>query len=520
MKKYILLFLFIFLFSYFFLPKVFADASTCSTGYINDNCCANLQTPTGYYCVEGTDWGYCYMQQPTNCTDWIPDSGEDFCCCNGAVALNCTVPAILGSDKRLLGDENCERPGVSIDCNGTSGSHRFCNSWLWYPETDKCVLAEPQMNSYSVYKTNVILNGNFSITVNGNCPNDLPGKCLVECRLIDPDGNSIYLDTWDKNGLVTLPNVSCDKPGNYIVDYCGVYTDFISNGGWGREDNTNITMSCISSPDSEYPTYSNDNDDSGGSVAEETMVNSYVKWQDNNGLGRSILKTNLTGSWQTYASCSLSGDSDWCNKTINTTGFSGKICWNQWANDTSGNLNSTMTDNAHCFNIIQLPDNKPPTYFNDNDNTGGSVVEGKIVVVRTLWNDNKGLNSAVTMHNESGVWTANSSSLSGTSQWLYYNINTLGYEGKKICWYQNATDNSGNENDTMKDHVHCFNVISSAEATLQNNAGSALQSLTQSISSSSAEFSINIMNLAFELMGIVILVILLVIVVFQLVQSH
>ncbi len=534
MKKYILLFLFIFLFSYFFpLPALAAECppekAGCrsgTSGCIGDICCYDV--PQIYeYCIENIDWGYCggnytypNIGQPTNCSDFWSNA----CCCDGIASLNCNVPSAgNGNYRNLTG--SCERNYAKIDCYGIVGSHTVCNSTYNYRgfDTDtppKCVIMKPIINSYSISKSSVILHDNFSLTVNSNCPNGLPGKCLIECKIVNSDGYFIYIGSWDKSGFVVLPNITCDKTGNYIVDYCGVYTDFSSNNGWGSQDDTKTTISCMLNPEFEPPTYIQSNDDSEGSVTEGTIVNLYVKWQDNIGLGKSLVRTNITGSWQNYTSCSLSGNSDWCNKTIDTLGFSGKICWNQWANDTSGNENNTMPENADCFNVIGLLDNKPPTYTNDNDNSGGSVVEGLIVVARTLWNDNKNLSSVSIAHNETVEWIINSSPLSETSQWHSFNINTSGCKGKKVCWYQNATDNSGNENNTMRYHIHCFDVISSAEATMGNSAEAALESIRKSISSSSAEFSLKIITLAFELLGIIVLVILLVIVVFQLVQSH
>jgi hypothetical protein len=363
-----------------------------------------------------------------------------------------------------------------------------------------------------VSKQNVIKGESFSISVNSFCPIGLPGKCLIECKIVDPDGNFTYLDTWSRSGLTILPGVSCYKLGNYIVDYCGVYTDFIANRGWGSKDDTNTIVDCISSPDIEPPTYSNDNDNSGGSLIEGTMVNSYVKWQDNVRLSKSLLKTNITGSWQTYAYCSLSGNSSWCNKTISTAGFLGKICWNQWANDTSGNLNNTMLVNVHCFNVIELPDNKPPTYVGDSDSSGGFVEEGeKLVNISTLWNDNKCLSSASIMHNETGTWAVDSTALTGTSKWYNYTIDTTNYQGKTVCWYQDATDTSGNTNNTMPNH--CFNIFSSTQTSQPNPIESLFEPIVNSMRVSSADTSTRFATLIFQFLGIIALTIMLIILV-------
>ncbi|MEM1535204.1 MAG: Ig-like domain-containing protein [Candidatus Pacearchaeota archaeon] len=100
------------------------------------------------------------------------------------------------------------------------------------------------------------------------------------------------------------------------------------------------------------PIYSNDADNSSGSVVEGAIVNVGVLWQDNYQLSKAIFRTNQSGSWQNVSLCDLSGNLAWCNVSINTSGDAGKIiCWNQWANDSSGNINASMPESSHCFAV-------------------------------------------------------------------------------------------------------------------------------------------------------------------------
>jgi hypothetical protein len=158
--------------------------------------------------------------------------------CDGFVALNCNVPSLAHpEDIRLWGDNNCGRSNAKIDCDGNYNKHSVCD-----PNT--CTLIEPTMRSYSVSKTSLIPGESFSINFNGNCPAVLPGKCLIECRVIHPDGHYIEIDTWDEDGSATLPVVTCDQEGNYVVDYCAVATDFYANRGWSVLDHSDTTVSC------------------------------------------------------------------------------------------------------------------------------------------------------------------------------------------------------------------------------------------------------------------------------------
>ncbi|MHA1865444.1 MAG: hypothetical protein ACTSWZ_02965 [Candidatus Heimdallarchaeaceae archaeon] len=592
MKNYFLLFSLLFSF-FLYSIIVLADATSCSSPpLIGDVCCADISTDTGYYCVEGIDWGFCHYGQPVNCTDYWPDSGEDYCCCNGTISLKCSVPPLENpNDERIL-TGSCGRTNATIDCDGNLNSHHVCNSWLWYPLTDKCILIEPKINSYSA-PTSITKGESFSIVVNSNCPKDLPGKCLIECRIIHPDGHNIELDTWSNETTVVLPPVTCDQVGDYVVDYCGVFTDFSANDGWGDKmgvegsDPTDKIITCTPTPecsdgidndndgtcdatdnacgpgiladpdcddaddntecgdegtsctidenccnglicgisgycevmDFDSPTYSYDKDDSGGSVTPGTEVKVSVLWNDDSELGNAIFRYKIeTDIWKNVSLCPLSGNSGWCNKTITPVEDDiGKIiCWNQWANDTIGNWNNSMS--AHCFNVVSVSDAVPPTYNYDNDNSKGSVNEGVIVNISVYWQDAvSNLDVVEFYHNMSGSMSLSYiCSFSSQQGWCNKTIYTTGFSGT-VCWNQFANDTSGNLNNSMP--IHCFDVISSTEEVSKINPESILESIRKSISSSTTEFSTNFLVLAFQFLGIIVLVIILIIVVQQLVQS-
>lgn len=273
--------------------------------------------------------------------------------------------------------------------------------------------------------------------------------------------------------------------------------------------------------DTAPPTYSSDNDDSGGSSTVGTMVNVSVLWEDWSSLNYSILRRNITGSeWENISSCSFSENPGWCNLTLikPVEGDIGKmVCWNQWANDSLDNLNDSMP--AHCFDVVETIDNVPPTYSSDNDDSKGSVTEGATVNVSVYWQDstsNLGISNLYYVVSGS-VNLISSCSFTSKFGWCNNTIETVGQGGKTVCWDEYANDTFGNLNDSMSNH--CFNVVSSSE-TSSSSIESIFQSLREEISSSSAEFSVKVVTLSVEFLGIIILVILLVLVVQQLVQSH
>lgn len=509
MKKYIFFFVLIVI---LLSLKIVIAEDFCSTGYIGSQCCAEIISEFDY-CVEGIDWGYCEFQYPQNC---INDFWSPTCCCNGTIALKCNP--IPNPGNKVWGDTDCGRLNATINCDSVPNSHKVCNTTYYPPATGKCTLIEPKIKNYYVSNSKLILGNTSNISVNGECPVGLPGKCLIECKIIKPDLSFIELDSWDVDGSATLPSFSCSQIGNYKIERCGVYTDFTSNSGWGEENNTVNYVKCVL--ELTQPTYGYNMDNSQGAVIAGTEVNVYVLWNDNQELNNAIFRLNKGLQWSNVSSCSLSGISKWCNTTISTTTSDiGKtFCWNQWANDSSDNWNNTMPVNAHCFYINEPPDILPPTYRYDMDDSQGSVNERTLVNISALWSDNKGLSYANFMHNETGYWIVNSTTLSGIQGWYNYTLNTSGYGNEIICWKENSTDTSGNINNTMPNNAHCFNVIMYSEATSQTTVEPFYDTI-RSISSSSADFSMNVISLLFQFIGIIILTIMLIMLVQHLLQS-
>ena len=161
--------------------------------------------------------------------------------CVGTIALNCQIPQPGSGNERLWGYVDCTRSNAEIDCDGKPiGSHYVCQDSVAGP----CTLIEPSISSYSVNPTSIEVGQSFSISVAGFCPSILPGRCLVECRAIHPDGHFIEVDTWDEDGSSIMPSVNCNQAGVYTVDYCVVKTDFAVNSGWGNSYPTDTQIIC------------------------------------------------------------------------------------------------------------------------------------------------------------------------------------------------------------------------------------------------------------------------------------
>ncbi|MEM0372735.1 MAG: hypothetical protein QXO69_02780, partial [archaeon] len=167
---------------------------------------------------------------------------------------------------------------------------------------------------------------------------------------LNVSGKTVYLNStipgWAlQSGITPLENVTqLTTVGTYAV------TGYFP----GDENYTSSSVTYYANvSDFEAPKYSNDADDSSGSVPAGTIVNVSVYWTDDGGLDAAILRHNSSGSWANASINLFSGAlNGWYNASINTSGLGGSyVCWNQYANDTSGNTNATMPQNLHCFNV-------------------------------------------------------------------------------------------------------------------------------------------------------------------------
>ena len=192
-----------------------------------------------------------YKNQIINYDDFIINPNQKttinlyFSTCDGFSALNCVVPDVdhPGIDERKGPTVYCGRSNAFVYCDGSSYSKTVCDKTT--SPGPQCSIMNPSATSYSVSSSTVSVGDPFSITVNSNCPGNLPGSCLVECRVIHPDRHEIDLDEWSSASSVTLPSITCNQAGSYTLQYCGVYTDFIANRGWGTKTDIGATINCL-----------------------------------------------------------------------------------------------------------------------------------------------------------------------------------------------------------------------------------------------------------------------------------
>ncbi|UCD20694.1 MAG: hypothetical protein JSW08_02880, partial [archaeon] len=310
-----------------------------------------------------------------------------------------------------------------------------------------------QSVTYFVNLTEAPPDNNPSVTLNSPAPNYNTNSTSITFNCSAYDNLNLTNVSLYGNWSGGWHNNETNTSGINNTDY--TFSKIINNGvySWLCEacdnssqcTNTSTRMFTI---DSAPPTYNNDGDDSGGSVGEGSIVNVYVYWQDIS-LDTAIFRTNQSGTWENISTCSLTGISGWCNKTINTLGNAGEtICWNQYANDSLSNTNASMPETTHCFdvNINEAPN---VTLISPEN---GSNTTNNYVNFSCNATDDYQLANATLYWNYSGTWEENgTNTITGTeNETSFYKENLINTEILWACLvYDNAGNSSWSENRTV-----------------------------------------------------------------------
>jgi len=230
--------------------------------------------------------------------------------------------------------------------------------------------------------------------------------------------------------------------------------------------NSSIGQHCFDVSDVTPPAYLYDQDDSGGAVDDGDTMQVSAYWNDDLELDSAVLRSNETGSWVNSSYFQFAGAPQYSNFSVDSTGHFGEtVCWVIWANDTSGNLNSSM--GQHCFDVV---DNTPPVYQYDGDDSSGEIESGDAVEVSAYWNDTaSGLGTAALRTNESGSWAARDyHPFSAAPEYSNFTMQITDHVDETICWVIWANDTVGNLNDSMGQH--CFDVADTTPPVWSQNS--------------------------------------------------
>ena len=389
------------------------------------NCTAFTTTATvdlDVYCANG--W---------NCTAWNGDACDKWAC-------------LTPTEGTTQKDYHCR----NWNCSVWDSTKKMCNTW-------NCTT----WNSTGANSRNYYCSGVFNCTSwNSFTYDTTPPNITIQSPL-----NQSY------NTTSVWFNITLNEPGSwcgYSLDGRANVTMTNSSGNWNNlnssmtQSSHNVTFWCNDTAgnmnksatvyfvvDTTAPTYSSDSDNSGGSVIDTSIVNVSVYWQDNLGLNASIFRTNKSGTWANASTCVLSGTSAWCNTTIDTTGDTGKyICWNQYANDSAGNWNTTMSQTVHCFNVTAL--NTAPKWSNNQSSTPNQYA-AQLSLFNVTWVDDVNVSTAWFESNYSGsatnytmfllsgnktngTWSYNATIAAGTYYWKSYTNDTANAWNSTNTW--------------------------------------------------------------------------------------
>lgn len=200
------------------------------------------------------------------------------------------------------------------------------------------------------------------------------------------------------------------------------------------------------------PTYSLPSPSYNNTVANKPTLFS-CKWTNGtNPISMVLYSTNATGtwSWNNTATLTLIDTSDfWANFTATLTSTIGAVVDYFWiANDTSGNWNTTMTNQTLTTTYIYTT---PPTYSGVASN---ATIRNTAVNCSVLWNDDTNVSGVIFGCNFTGSWV-NQTWTSSWTIWInstaarYDYITTLSSNvGDADQWEQWCNDTSNNWNNT------------------------------------------------------------------------
>ncbi|GAH38508.1 unnamed protein product, partial [marine sediment metagenome] len=225
-------------------------------------------------------------------------SGASYCSINVETAIdeNVTVAVSNGwcNTTYSLSDANEGSQTINVYANDTAGNWGLNDSYVvWIDDTAPTATINTANNTNTTDNTpdiNITLTDNFASAIN----------------------YTFYInDTANKTGAVandSATNIPMDALADGLYRIKVQATDNASNSANSSE--IWITI------DTTAPQFSEDSDDSGGSVVEGVIVNTSVYWQDSGiGLDTAIFRHNASDVWDNDSTCSLSGTNKWCNKT-------------------------------------------------------------------------------------------------------------------------------------------------------------------------------------------------------------
>ncbi|MBU1623038.1 MAG: hypothetical protein KJ597_05695, partial [Nanoarchaeota archaeon] len=178
----------------------------------------------------------------------------------------------------------------------------------------------------------------------------------INCSDLDGDSITYYDNTTlfniDSDGVITdTPDQS--ETGSYGINIS------CDDGTTNTSQSFTYTIN-----DATVPTFSNPSNTSANFRRYENFTANLTI--DNLNLSYYIFNTNASGSWENVSNVSMGGVAQYnASENVNITlAQSSQICWNYWANDSSGNA---ATSTTYCFTVANTFPNTQTVKINSSE---------------------------------------------------------------------------------------------------------------------------------------------------------
>jgi len=259
------------------------------------------------------------------------------------VYYNATIPGIISDDITLP---------VPNPYNWTNYTFSPTATWLLGSHVAQIRAKNPsdvwnntlQYLNFSVYGLAYVKN----LTINESTPG-IGDQITIMCGIED-DSNDAAISghnimVYSNNALInwSQSNSSGQMQFNYTPPTYGIYSIIcnITEQGWYKTDSRFQQSDTIFVKEFDPPRFF---DVSGPALAHKgDTVTVSTRWTDNAGLAYAILATNVSGVMVNVSNMTLGGTNNWSNfsYTIPVSFTPGTLGWQQHANDTSDNYNTT-----------------------------------------------------------------------------------------------------------------------------------------------------------------------------------
>lgn len=259
-------------------------------------------------------------------------SGPNTPCYAGGCLLNCSIPSAEPGREWVWLSQNCGRANAT-----KCGDHNVCANSI---SANRCSTGGTSTAitgtwaSYSPPSGFYTTGSVFHIIISGIAGQPSTFSLLTECAVVKPNGNIVYFENWGNgNADFSYAIKATDPEGIWNVTYCGMWSDFLKNGGWQVKLNSTLYQFTV---DRTAPAITINSPPNYGVYHANFVANATIT--DATGVSHARYRwENATSSGPWIA---LPKSGDYYSATFDISSLdNGVYNLTFWANDTVGNQN-------------------------------------------------------------------------------------------------------------------------------------------------------------------------------------